>query len=811
MAEKKFGAQVNYGWGLSLNMTGKAPAVAKRIFDTYADALAYANDVNDSAIEGLVLSVVADDADKNGVYFVQQVAVAAVEADEEKGIEAADAIPAVLVKLGSADAAAGDTADALQTAKDYTDQEVKKLADGAVSANTKAIAVLNGSAETEGSVAKAVADEKALREAAEKDITDRLDVIEGEAEGSIKKALADAKSYTDTKVDELDATVTGASAHVSVEIVEENGKLTAVTVAETDIASASGLTKNISDETERAEAAESALASRLAVIEGEAEGSIKKALADAKAYADEKVSGLDATVGSQTVAEGKHVAVEVVEVDGKLTAVTVVEKDIASADALTAEVSAREAADTAINNKIGSVAEGKTVVKMIEDAQATAEAAATKLTEKTEGHVTVSGVKDETTGAWTYTIAENDIASASGVSATISAETAAREAAIAALDATVTGEGTYVDVTVSQVDGVITSVTIAENDIASAAVLADVKKDVDNFFKDAEFSDAAKDTLKELQAYITSDADGALKMEQAIADNKKAIEDEVTRAKAAEEKLGKDLAAEVATRAEEDGKLDAAIKKEVSDREAAVTALTQTVTNLSNTVAENETDIEQKLSDLTAVVNANETDIEGKVSNLTQTVTDNKSAIEKTVADNKAALDAKDGELTQAIEAEATTARAAEQANTAAIEAEAAKAREEEGKLSGAIAAEATARAEAMTAETAIRVAAEAKVLEDAKADTEAKVKAEKERAEAAEKKLGEDLATEAARADAAEKVNAAAVVAEKERAEAAEKKLGERVTALGNVTITADENSNIKVTKGEDGNIKISFEWLTF
>ena len=38
MAEKKFDAQVNYGWGLSLNMTGKAPAVAKRIFNTLADA-----------------------------------------------------------------------------------------------------------------------------------------------------------------------------------------------------------------------------------------------------------------------------------------------------------------------------------------------------------------------------------------------------------------------------------------------------------------------------------------------------------------------------------------------------------------------------------------------------------------------------------------------------------------------------------------------------------------------------------------------------------------------------------------------------
>jgi hypothetical protein len=46
------------------------------------------------------------------------------------------------------------------------------------------------------------------------------------------------------------------------------------------------------------------------------------------------VAGLDATVGSQEVAEGKHVAVEVVEVDGKLTGVTVTEKDIASAAAV---------------------------------------------------------------------------------------------------------------------------------------------------------------------------------------------------------------------------------------------------------------------------------------------------------------------------------------------------------------------------------------------------------------------------------------------------------------------------------------------
>lgn len=74
MAEKIFDAQKNYGWGLTFDLTGKAPAINKRIFNTYADAEAYANDFNDSAIEGLLLSVVKDNDEKNnGVYFVQSI------------------------------------------------------------------------------------------------------------------------------------------------------------------------------------------------------------------------------------------------------------------------------------------------------------------------------------------------------------------------------------------------------------------------------------------------------------------------------------------------------------------------------------------------------------------------------------------------------------------------------------------------------------------------------------------------------------------------------------------------------------------
>lgn len=116
------------------------------------------------------------------------------------------------------------------------------------------------------------------------------------------------------------------------------------------------------------------------------------------------------------------------------------------------------------------------------------------------------------------------------------------------LDSTKTGEGTFVDVTVSQENGVITSVTVAESDIASATILAEVKEDVDNFFKDASFVENAKDTLKELQEYITSDGEAALRMEQAIADNKAAIEAEVNRAKSAENGLNNAITSETTAR-----------------------------------------------------------------------------------------------------------------------------------------------------------------------------------------------------------------------------------------------------------------------
>jgi len=97
MAEYKTDVQVNYGFGLSFEATGKAPVVAKRIWETLADAQAYVDTATDTAIAGLVLTVINDtDASNNGVYFVKSIGgmpTTTGEGGTTKG---------VLVKLGSA-------------------------------------------------------------------------------------------------------------------------------------------------------------------------------------------------------------------------------------------------------------------------------------------------------------------------------------------------------------------------------------------------------------------------------------------------------------------------------------------------------------------------------------------------------------------------------------------------------------------------------------------------------------------------------------------------------------------------------------
>lgn len=78
---------------------------------------------------------------------------------------------------------------------------------------------------------------------------------------------------------------------------------------------------------------------------------------------------------------------------------------------------------------------------------------------------------------------------------------------------------------------------------ANAAAAAAAQADIDAFMNAAEVGEAAVDTLKEIQAYIESDGAAAEKMTKDIAANKKAIEDEVTRATGVENGLDERLVA----------------------------------------------------------------------------------------------------------------------------------------------------------------------------------------------------------------------------------------------------------------------------
>lgn len=96
---------------------------------------------------------------------------------------------------------------------------------------------------------------------------------------------------------------------------------------------------------------------------------VEKSLVDGKEVADkvaaftnarigEEIAKLDATIGEAAVAADKHVAVQVVETDGKITAVNVKESDIASEKGLAAEITRAKAAEDKIEASVGLAADG---------------------------------------------------------------------------------------------------------------------------------------------------------------------------------------------------------------------------------------------------------------------------------------------------------------------------------------------------------------------------------------------------------------------------------------------------------------------
>lgn len=250
----------------------------------------------------------------------------------------------------------------------------------------------------------------------------------------------------------------------------------------------------------------SAIGKKVAALEGKVDvNSVSSAINTAKSEAiatagtnaDTKVATAKTAILGEghtgTVKEAYELAASkatMAQVEAKGYAVKT-EVDTAVADAKKAGTDAQTAVNT-LSDKVGTIPTDKTIVQMIADAQ----------------------------NAATY----ND----SAVKASIKTNTDA----IAKLNGADTVEGS---VAKTVKDAVAAEQTRAEGkEQANATAIDGVKSRVDAFLAAAEVGDAAVDTLKEIQTYITTHGSAADQMVKDIAANKKAVEDEATRAKTAE-------------------------------------------------------------------------------------------------------------------------------------------------------------------------------------------------------------------------------------------------------------------------------------
>ncbi len=266
----------------------------------------------------------------------------------------------------------------------------------------------------------------------------------------------------------------------------------------------------------------------------------------------------------------------------------------------------------------------------------------------------------------------------------------------------------------------------------------------------------AKDAEKELGKVIQDETDRAIAEEQHL-DEK--VNEEQYRAENTEKALSDDLEAETARATKVEKKLTDDLSAEITRAAGAEATLTE---NLSSEAAR-AMEAEQKLTtDLSAEV------IRSK-------------AAEKVLTDNLAAeitrATGAEKTLTNNHNTEVTRAKAAEKANADNITTESNRATAKEAELLGSIQTEMT-RAQAAEKTLTDHLSEEvtrAKAAEKTNADN---LTAEVTRSKGAEKTLTDNLAAEVTRAKAAEKINSDSVSAEVTRAKAKEVDLQGNITA---------------------------------
>ena len=241
-----------------------------------------------------------DTADKEAQALVDQAQDGRLDALEAK-FEGDNSVDAKI------NAVAQDLADFEEAQAEKDGQQDQAISDEAARAAGEEARIeglveaeANKAREEEGKLSQAIADEAAAARAAEqanaKAISDeqaRAEGVEAELDQAIKdeatraaaaeaKALEDAKKYTDQQI---------TAANIPGQIQEAVDGMTAAVEGEAAAREAAdnALGLRIDGEATARENADNALDARLDVIEGEGEGSVKKALADAKAYADGKI------------------------------------------------------------------------------------------------------------------------------------------------------------------------------------------------------------------------------------------------------------------------------------------------------------------------------------------------------------------------------------------------------------------------------------------------------------------------------------------------------------------------------------------
>lgn len=368
----------------------------------------------------------------------------------------------------------------------------------------------------------------------------KLDVINGSetTEGSIAKALADAKADAAAKDTALHNTITQEIGTAKTELEGKIAKKADAKAMEDSLALKADQA-DLETEAQAREAADTAIKGRLDVIEGEGEGSIKKALADAKKYAD------DGFVKNGTFVELQN---RVGTAEGQITDLeNAVGKD--GQGKLISVASQIQAVNTAAGELAGRVAQNETDI-------ATIKGDYLKAADKTELQGKIDTAKEQ---------ADKGVA-----------------------------------------------------DAATAKGVADAAKNkIDAFMASAEVGDKAIDTLREIQNYITTDGAAAQKMTADIASKvaQTTYDAKVTELEAADSALGNRATAleGIVGKEAEGDQVATGLVKKVADNAAGIATNKTEIANLKKAVGDVSEVAAKSALD---AVSGRVTTVEGKVTNL---------------------------------------------------------------------------------------------------------------------------------------------------------------------------------------------------